>query len=113
MKGRGIKIRLSTPKTAEQRRKDDEVASRAAGLSRWHASEQQPEQHALKLDLPAGVYRCETCGTIGEPLRRTGLGDAFFASKRWCGGRTGAIGFCHADLGRFGRLVRDESGGDS
>ena len=111
MKGRGHKIKLSTPKSAEQRRKDDEVASRAAGIARWHVSEQQPEQHALRLDLPAGVYRCEVCSTVGEPLRRTGLGDAFFGSKRWCGGMKGPIELCHADLGRFGRLVRDESGG--
>ena len=112
MKGRSHKIRLSTPKTPEQRRKEDEAASRAAGIARWHASEQQPEQHALRLDLPAGVYACDVCGTVGEPRRRAGLGDAFFASRRWCGGMKGPIELCHADLGRFGRMVRDESGGE-
>lgn len=111
MKGRGHKIKLSTPKSAEQKRREDEVASRRAAVQRMFVSEQQPEQHALRLDLPPGVYRCDVCGTTGEALRRAGMGDAFFASKRWCGGQKSAIELCHADLGRFGRLVRDESGG--
>ena len=106
-KGRNIKIKLSTPRSAEEKRKQDAVESRRAGLERWFASEQQPEQHALKLDLPGGAYRCRVCGTVGEPLRRSG--DAFFASKRCCGGMRGPLELCHADLGAHGELVRQDS----
>lgn len=86
------KIRLSTPVAPK-----DAAASRRAAIARWHASEQQPEQHALRLDLPAGVYRCDVCGTVGEPVRLSG--DAAQASRRWC-----VVESCRADLGRHGAL---------
>ena len=112
MKARNHKIRTSAPKSAEQRRKEEAAAARRAALERWAGSEEKPEQHALRLDLPAGVYRCRVCGHIGEARRRAGLRDAYFGSQRWCGGMRSVIELCHADLGQHGELVRDESGGE-
>lgn len=112
MKGRNHKIRTSAPKlTTKQADEQARALSRQAALARWYGSEQQPESHVHKLDLPPGVYRCLVCGHVGEPVRRAGLGDAFFGSRRWCHGLVSVIERCHADLGQHGEVVRDESGG--